>query len=586
MPVEVAPIIKVDGNPLSAALVDALVAADVDLALNLVGRATLRFVQSGHALTAHTTFALETKVTIAAPDGTALFGGEVTGVSVDQDAERGPALTELTVTIDDPSYKLGRETKTEAYLNRSYSDVITAMASTAGLTADVTSTGDVHPYLLQDGTDLAYLDWVARRCGMVWWVADGKLKLTAPTTSTATTDLELGTSLLRSSVRASGLHTAKVTVTGWDNAQQAAVTHTADTGRASEADLVDSYPGRTSRPGRLGKTAVALGSLSPSTAAEAEQLGSGLLAESVSRVVTSRGTTYVDGRIALGTSVRITNAGDASGTFLVTQVRHTYDSTGFFTHFTSGPIRPEGLVDLLGSSQAPSGGSIAGFLTGLVSSNSDPDNQGRVKVKLPTLGPQIETGWARVVTVGGGPTRGVVFQPEVNDEVLVAFEQGDTRRPVVIGGLFSANKGLPTTDNVDNGAVNFRRIHSRLGHVIELADGNAADQQHILLKTKNGHRIRLGEDKMELEVTNKPVTITNGKATVSFSDAGDVTIEGVNVTIKASGSLKVEGQGGIEAKTSAALKLQGTTLEAKASATGTVEASGPLTLKGATVAIN
>ena len=162
----------------------------------------------------------------------------------------------------------------------------------------------------------------------------------------------------------------------------------------------------------------------------------------------------------------------------------------------------------------------------------------------------------RTFTLGGGPSRGVVFQPEVNDEVLVGFEQGDTRRPVVLGGLFSKKNALPTSDNVDpGGKVTYRRINSRTGHLIEMADGTSPDKKHILLKTSNGHLIRLGEDKLELTVADKPITITNGQAKIEFTASGDINIEGMSITIKGSKAVSVE-------------------------------ATGPLTVKGATVAIN
>lgn len=580
--VELSPIIKVSGVALSADVRSALVSVDVDRALNLVGRATLRFVETGFKLVAEAKFALGETVKIAAPNGTEIFAGEVTGVSLDQEQHHGPAVTELTVTVDDAAYKLGRATKNEAFLNRGYDDIVKTMASDAGLTPDVDATGGPHPYLLQTGTNLAYLDWVAGRCGMVWWVDAGKLHVKKAGTSSGTVPLELGTSLLRVSTRASGLHSGKVTVTGWDDAQQAAVQHAAAETQSAEADLVSDYPGRSSSSG----AGITIAGASPLTTAEAQQLSEAALAEATAAAVTTRGTTLVNAAVKPGVSVTITDAGRASGTYLVSQVRHTYDTTGFYSHFTAGPIRPDGLVDLLGAPPVPSGGVISGLIVGVVSNIDDPDKLGRLKAQLPTLGTNIESEWARVVTIGGGADRGVVFQPELNDEVLVGFEQGDTRRPVVIGGLFSKKNELPTSDNIGDGKVNYRRISSRLGHVIELADGSGDDKQHILLKTKKGAQVRVGEDKLEIEIANKPVTISNGKAKIEFSDSGDVTISGVNVTIKAQSAFKVEGGSGVELKSNAVAKLQGVSVEVKGSASGTVDGGGPLALKGATVAIN
>jgi hypothetical protein len=109
----------------------------------------------------------------------------------------------------------------------------------------------------------------------------------------------------------------------------------------------------------------------------------------------------------------------------------------------------------------------------------------------------------------------------------------------------------------------------------------------VLLKTKGGHQVRVGEDQVLIETSGKPVTIKNGKAEITLSDQGDITMKGVNVTITASGSLKLEGQGGVEIKSGAAGKFEALTLNVKAQTTATVEAGAVLALKGsASVAIN
>ena len=76
--------------------------------------------------------------------------------------------------------------------------------------------------------------------------------------------------------------------------------------------------------------------------------------------------------------------------------------------------------------------------TALVTDVNDPDDLGRVKLKFPWLVGHLRdaTGPAWCSS-GAGKDRGAVMLPEVNDEVLVAFEQGDIRRPYVIGGLFN-----------------------------------------------------------------------------------------------------------------------------------------------------
>jgi uncharacterized protein YjlB len=140
---------------------------------------------------------------------------------------------------------------------------------------------------------------------------------------------------------------------------------------------------------------------------------------------------------------------------------------------------------------------------------------------------------------------------------------------------------------VANGAVDYRRITSRKNHILEIADGNDPGTQHILLVLGTAaHRLRLGADRFDVEVgSGKPVTIKAGSAKFDINASGDVTIEGANITINATMALKLEGG------TQATLKgvqtaVQGTQVDVKADGVGNVQASGPLTLKGAMVAIN
>ena len=85
-------------------------------------------------------------------------------------------------------------------------------------------------------------------------------------------------------------------------------------------------------------------------------------------------------------------------------------------------------------------------MVALVTDVDDPQKLGRVKIKLPTLADDYESDWARVVQPGAGKTAVSVFLPEVGDEVLVAFEHGDIRRPYVLGGLWSVPHKPPLGD--------------------------------------------------------------------------------------------------------------------------------------------
>ena len=140
----------------------------------------------------------------------------------------------------------------------------------------------------------------------------------------------------------------------------------------------------------------------------------------------------------------------------------------------------------------------------LVSDIKDPDGAGRVKITLPwspDTGSDRYEVWARLATLMGGNNRGTWFIPDVNDEVLVAFEGGDPRRPYVIGGLWNGYDSPPDrwTARRNN---NLKVIRSRNGVKITLDDSDG--QEQFIAETPGGQKITLkdGPGAVEIEDSN------------------------------------------------------------------------------------
>ena len=194
---------------------------------------------------------------------------------------------------------------------------------------------------------------------------------------------------------------------------------------------------------------------------------------------------------------------------------------------------------------------IFGVVIGIVSKNKDEDGLGRVKVTFPWLSDTEESQWARVATFmagydkDGGKSRGSYFLPEVGDEVLVAFEHGDKNRPFVIGALWNG-KDKPPLSNED-GKNNVRLLQSRSGHQIKLDDTDGKETIEIVDKT--------GKNSVVWDAAANTITITSEQDIALKAPKGKLSLDAKDVTLKSSGD-------------------------------ATVEASGTLTLKGATVNIN
>src|SRR5687768_4042517 len=111
------------------------------------------------------------------------------------------------------------------------------------------------------------------------------------------------------------------------------------------------------------------------------------------------------------------------------------------------------------------GGAQAGLFQGLqvgeVVENVDPEEYGRIKVKLYTVHNEPVTKWVWQLTTMAGKERGFYTLPEVGDEVLVGFIGDSQDNAVILGGLWNgkdeppteAKDGLPGPDKADTGAT-------------------------------------------------------------------------------------------------------------------------------------
>jgi phage baseplate assembly protein V len=196
---------------------------------------------------------------------------------------------------------------------------------------------------------------------------------------------------------------------------------------------------------------------------------------------------------------------------------------------------------------------IYGVVVGIVTNNKDPQGMARVKVKLPALSDDYETQWARLVTPMAGNDRGLYYLPEVNDEVLVAFEDGIIERPFVLGAVWNG-KDKPPESNSD-GQNNMRTTKSRSGHIIRLDDTAGGEKVQIIDKTGNNLMV-----------------ISSSDNTIHISANSDITIE------SKTGKLKMSAVG-VEITSTTDVKIQ-------ANATIDIQATGQTSIQGALVKLN
>ncbi len=583
----IAPVIDINGSPISATALSSLMELRIARGLRLPGRATLRFDDAGHTLAAGGIFDIGTTVKVSAGSGQVLLSGEVTGVELTMD--RGQP--DFTVVVDDLAYKLTLGAKIRTFASITYGEIIAQICREQGLSYENRQGSDAlavqQDYLMQSDTDFGFITEIADRTGNDWWVEQSTLVVAAPADGAAVASLGFGDdpTLVSFTVRASALHPAEPVVHGWwPQTKQAVTANGRSTTSSDVAALVQPFISAsdlTSRAKTVTATEV------PLDQSDAEVLANRLVGRWTSGAVTAKAATrQVEPAVVPGSTVAVTGAGPASGNYHVTEVEHVYNGRGFATRFTAGDRRPASLVDVL-TTEASSSFRRQGIVIGVVTKVGNPNGSpGEVKVAYKSAGDQVESNWARVVTFGAGSGRGATFIPEINDEVIVGFEGGDSRRPIVLGGVYNG-QDVPAEFGVANSKVDKRRITSRAGHFMEFGDGDATTDQHISFTLAGAeHQLVLGKEKFEATVpAGKPMTIKSGNSSIAIAADGSITIQGKKITLKADTDVEVSGVN-VTTKASVKAETSGTQIAIKGSATTEVSAGGSMTIKGAMVAVN
>ncbi|MGH9136350.1 MAG: phage baseplate assembly protein V [Acidimicrobiales bacterium] len=581
-----APVVEAKGKPLPEALKNDLIEVRVEQALNQPARCVLRFKATDHDQGG--VFGKPgNAVKVGMPRHGRLFEGELVAIEVERTLEGTPTLT---VVAYDVSIRMAAITNVRTFLDQTASNIVSKLTypMTAVVDGKAPYTSKI-PYLLQAGTDLELLDLLAARTGGDWWCDGEELHLKTLDSKGTRTIKVKAKELEQLSVRASAHRPDKIEVRGWDSTQQQPIVGTSTLGDATmsaNGKLVMAVS-RASWFNRQHITSA----LPTATGDEAKVLAEALMRRSASAAVHAEGEGIGLTELRPGMSLEVADSGSLEGTYLVTEVQHHF-APGLppTTRFVAGDRHPGAGTALFGDAGHHSIDSYTGVVVGKVTNIKDKEKKGRVKVRFMGLSSEHESAWARVVVPGAGKGRGDVKLPEVNDEVLVGFEGGDLRKPVVIGGLFNNVSTIPEWQVDDQGKVAGRRMTSRLGHYIEIADQlDSQKLEHILLSLKdNKTQLRLAKDKAHLLVpAGNPLTIEVGsQSKVVFDGNGKITIDCVDLEIKAKNKIVMDAVQ-IEGKAKATVKLTGNaTAEIAGNASAKIQGGGMLELKGGIVKIN
>jgi phage protein D/phage baseplate assembly protein gpV len=550
-------VIEVGGKKLDEAIEKLLVSVTVVDRLRMPDAFVIVFRDEAHTVLDTAGFKVGAKIKIqtAMPGGDEtkdLISGEVTSIEAEYDLLGARAV----VRGYDFMHRLSAGRKTKTWTNVTYADVVQEIVSAAHLDAEMDSSGGTLDHVIQGNvSDLDFLYQVAQRVGFDITIEDKTLHFKKPTlASTAPkapgdadvdkpTQLRWGKRLLEFRARMSAVaQVTDVKVRGWNVEDRKAVIGEAKAEtestklKMSPADLAKAVGGESlivvDRPvgeqGAAGDMAKAIADQVASSAYEATAIAIG------------------SPELKAGVAVPVSNVDpQLAGNWVISSARHEFGSGAYRTHLEFSGRQDRSLHGLVsGGLSVPAARShIPGVVIAVVTKNDDPDKLGRVKVKYPWMDDKAESFWARIARPAAGKDAGFLWIPDIDEEVVVGFEQGDLAYPLILGSLWNGQAKMPSSlmSHIDNGKVQVHGIVSPAGHKIMFYD-ESGDAGIMLITADENVIVKLGQGAKEL-------SISCGSA-IKIKATGDLEM-------KADGSIKIDAAKGLDVTTKGKLTLKG-----------------------------
>jgi phage protein D len=476
-----------------------------------------------------------------------IFKGQIAAV----EPEFTPQGVVISARAYDKAHKLNREKKSRTFQQMSASDMAKKVVGEAGLSAgEIKSTSVVHEFFQQSNeTDWDFLWRLALMHDYEVVVTDSKLNFRpANVSSGAAATLRWGENLQTFRPRMSGIQQIdKVEVRAWDPKTKKPINGSA------------SSPQTTSKPGvQRGAVAKDLGGGTTvvtdrvaASAAEANEIAKATLQRMADAYFEADGVAQGNPEIKAGGKVKIEGVGSKfGGEFTISSSTHVYHGhRGYQTNFQISGRSARTLTELI---RPPASRDWTGsIVVGVVTNNNDPEQRGRVRVKYPSLSDKEESAWAPVATAASGNLRGLLMLPQPDEEVVIGFEHGDSRRPIVLGSTFNG-KDKPGPDLLQNRDGSFAVLSDQKIHQHSKKDFEIKSDQNMTVEIKQNETTTVkGNSKHETTGSN------NQKAQSFVVEAGTtMTVKGANVSVEASGSLTLKGAT-VNVQSSSALNLKG-----------------------------
>lgn len=488
-----------------------------------------------------------------------LISGEVTSIEAEYDLLGSRAI----VRGYDKLHRLSAGKKTKTWDNVTYGDVAQLVAADAGLSVSVGSTGGTQDHVIQGNvTDLEFLYELAHKVGFDLDIDGDTVHFKKPTTarkapsggnlqSTNPQQLVWGHNLLEFRARVSAVaQVPDVKVRGWDVKKKQPILGKA---RAkTDSASLDLTPGKLA--GTVGGSTMFVTDRPVVDQRAADDLAAAYADQVASAAFEATAVVVGSPALQAGVAVSVSRVdANLAGDWVISSARHEFGSGPYRTHLEFSGRQDRSLHGLVagGLSVPANRARMYGVVIGLVSDNKDPENNGRVKVKYPWLDEQAVSYWARIARPSAGKDYGFVWIPEVDEEVVVAFEHGDLNFPLVIGSLWNGKDKMPSKlagGIVDQGKAIRHAIVSPGGHEIVFYDKD--DDAGIQLTTKDKkYRIVLGSSEKKM--------VIYAEGDIRLESKGKMEMKvGKDFSLEAEGAIKIEGKQAFDIKAQSNLNIQ------------------------------
>lgn len=474
--------------------------------------------------------------------------------------------SQLIIECKDEAVKMTVSRNSKYFYDSKDSEIIEQLIGDHGLEKDVESMSFQHKELVQyDATDWDFMLMRAQANGKLCFVDDGKITIAKPDVGQSEIEtITFGATLLDFDAEIDARHQVKkVSSYAWNHADQELLEIPANDPSVSlNGNITSSDLSKV-----LNVENVQLRHGGAVTDTELQSWADAkLLFQQLAKV---RGRVKFQGipTVKPNTILNLEGVGERfNGKVYVSGVSHNI-SEGNWTVNAEFGINPKWFSESMEISSKPAAGllpCINGLQIGVVSQlQDDPDGEDRILVQIPIINNAEQGIWCRKASLDAGEARGFVFNPEINDEVIIGFINDDPNDAVVLGMLHSSAKPAPITGSDDN---HEKGLVTRSEMKVLFND----DKKTIEISTPAGKIVTLDEDQGNIVITDENsnvITIDDSGITmdspkdINIVASGDVNIEGTNVNIAANAEFKAEGSAGAEVSTSAIAVLKGSLVQ-------------------------